>query len=61
MTSTTELHFKSDFCFKRRVYIFAFGAFIYKQVNISGIQYFLVQLGLELRKENFNASNIYLS
>ena len=44
------------------IYVFAFGAFNSKQVNVSGIQHFLAQLkGLELRKENLNAANINLS
>ena len=47
---------------KRPVYIFVFGEYNSKQVNVSGIQHFLAQFqGLELRTENFNAANIYLS
>ena len=48
--------------FKRCVYIFTFGDFNSKPVNVSGIQHFLAQLkGLEMRKENLNAANIYLN
>jgi hypothetical protein len=50
-----------DQMWKRPVFIFAFGEFNSKQVNVSGIQDFLAQFeGLELRKENLNVANIYL-
>ena len=43
------------------IYIFAFGEYNSKQVNVSDIQHFLAQFkGLELRTENSNATNIYL-
>ena len=46
---------------KRPVYIFAFGAYNSKQVNVSGIQIFRAQfLGLYFRKVMLNAANIYL-
>ena len=38
---------------KRHVYIFAFGVYNSKQVNVSGIQHYLTQMwGQELRTEN---------
>ena len=45
---------------KRPVYIFAFGEYNSKQLNVSGIQHYLALYGQELRNENFNAANIYL-
>ena len=43
------------------VYIFAFGEYNLKQVNVSGIQIFRAQLlALNLRKVMLNAANIYL-
>jgi len=51
-----------DQMWKRPVFIFAFCEFNSKQINVSGIQQFLAQFkGLELRKVNLNAANIYLS
>ena len=42
------------------VYIFAFGVYNFKQVNVSGIKIFLAQLlALNLRKVMLNAANIY--
>ena len=49
------------FIYKRPVYIFAFGEYNSKQVNVSAIKYFLAQFkGLELRTENLNAATNYL-
>ena len=46
---------------KRPVYIFAFGVYNFKQVNVSGIQIFHAQLlAINLRKVMLNAANIYL-
>ena len=43
------------------VYIFAFGEYNSKQVNVSGIKIFRAQfLALNLRKVMLNAVNIYL-
>ena len=44
--SLNALHFsvKKNAFFKRPVYIFAFGVYNYKQVNVSGIQHYLVQM-----------------
>ena len=47
--------------YKRPVFIFAFGMYKSKQVNVSGIQIFRLQfLALHLRKVMLNAANIYL-
>ena len=47
--------------FKRPVYIFAFGVYNSKQVNVSSIKIFRAQfLALHLRKVMLNAANIYL-
>ena len=46
---------------KRPVYMFAFGEYNSKQVNVSGIQHYFTQIyGQEFRTENLNAANIYL-
>ena len=46
---------------KRPAYILAFGVYIPKQENVSGIQIFRAQfLALHLRKVMLNAANIYL-
>ena len=43
------------------MYVFAFGVYNFKQVNVSGIQIFRAQLlALNLRKVMLNATNIYL-
>ena len=43
------------------IYIFAFGEYNSKQVNVSAIQIFRAQfLALNLRKVMLNAANIYL-
>ena len=48
-------------CSKWPVYIFAFGAYNFKQVNVSGIQIFCAQLlALNLRKVILNAANIHI-
>ena len=47
--------------YKWPVYIFAFGKYDFKQVNVSGIQIFRAQLlALNLRNVMLNAANIYL-
>ena len=51
----------TDHYTKWPVFIFAFGEYISKQVNVSGIQIFRAQfLALNLRKVMLNAANIYL-
>ena len=46
---------------KKSVYIFAFGEYNSKQVNVSGIKIFRAQFrSLKLRREMLNAANIYL-
>ena len=43
------------------VYVFAFGEYNSKQVNVSGIKIFRAQFqSLKLCKEMLNATNIYL-
>ena len=43
------------------IYIFAFGEYNFKQVNVSGIKIFRAQLlALNLRKVMLNTANIYL-
>ena len=43
------------------IYIFSFGEYNFKQVNVSGIQIFRAQLlALNLRRVMLNAANIYL-
>ena len=60
------IHYNNTICIHNRrvkwpVYIFAFGEYNSKQVNVSGMQIFRAQfLALHLRKVILNAVNIYL-
>ena len=54
------INFFPFYSWKLPVYIFSFGQYNFKQINVSGIQIFRAQLlALNLRKVVLNAANIY--